>query len=127
MLASSPELSFYPPKKLQFPITIKPQESIDIKVAYTPETLGLFESVMYVVLDDGWTFVSTFNAYVVPNAYEIHPFYMTDILVNQQIEIPLYITNPSSTDTLIIEDLYSTESDVKLKWPNSGSVISPKV
>jgi hypothetical protein len=108
MIASSPELTFYPPNDLEFPIKLKPQESIDIKIAYISETLGLFESIMYIALDD-WIFISTFNAYVVPNVYEIYPYYVTDIIVNQSVELELHITNPSSTDTLIIEELYSTE------------------
>ena len=63
---------------------------------------------MYIALDD-WIFISTFNSYVVPNVYEIYPYYVTDIIVNQSVELELHITNPSSTDTLIIEELYSTE------------------
>jgi hypothetical protein len=66
MIASSPELTFYPPGDLEFPIKLKAQESIEIKVAYISETLGLFEAVMYIVLDD-YIFVSSFNAYVIPN------------------------------------------------------------
>ena len=66
MIASSPELTFYPPGDLEFPIKLKPQESIDIKVAYISETLGLFEAVMYIALDD-YIFISSFNAYVIPN------------------------------------------------------------
>jgi hypothetical protein len=117
MIASSPELTFYLPDDIDYPIKLKPQESIEIKVAYISETLGLFEALMYIVLDD-WVFISTFNAYVIPNTYEIYPFYVTDLNLNQSIELPLHITNPSSTDTLIIEELYSTEPDVELRWPD---------
>lgn len=99
-----------------FPIKLRPSESIEIKVAYISETLGLFEALMYMVVDE-WIFISTFNAYVVPNVYEIYPFYVTDLNVNQSIELPLYITNPSISDTLIIEELYSTEEYVVMKWP----------
>lgn len=80
---------------------------------------------MYLVVDD-WIFISTFNAFVIPNSYEIQPFYVTDLGVNQLIELPLYITNPSATDTMIIEELYSTDEDVKLKWPHSSVTLSEK-
>jgi hypothetical protein len=123
MLASSPEITFYPPGELEFPIKLKPQESIEIKVAYIAETLGMFEAVMYIALED-YIYISSFNAYVIPNQYDIYPFYVTDINVNHSIELALHITNPSSTDTLIIEELYSTESDVKLKWPHTTHPIS---
>ena len=73
---------------------------------------------MYVLVDE-WAYVQTFNAYVVPNVYDIKPFYVTDINVGQSMDLPLYITNPSSTDTLIIQEIYSTEEDVRLKWPHS--------
>lgn len=116
LLASSPELTFYTPQGVVFPIKLRPSESIEIKVAYISETLGLFEALMYMVVDE-WIFISTFNAYVVPNVYEIYPFYVTDLNVNQSIELPLYITNPSISDTLIIEELYSTEEYVVMKWP----------
>ena len=81
---------------------------------------------MYMVVDE-WIYISTYNAYVVPNIYDIEPFYVTDIYVNQTIELPLYVTNPSMTDTLIIEELYSTEEDVKLKWPHSGEIMSDRL
>ncbi len=123
MIASSPELTFYLPGDNNFPIRLKPQESVEIKVAYISETQGLFEALMYLLIDD-LIYISTFNAFVVPNVYEIQPFYVTDINVNQSLELPLHITNPSSTDTLIIEELYSTEPDVKLKWPYSTQAIS---
>ncbi len=87
-------------------------------MGFSAETLGLFEGLMYVLVDE-WVFVGSLQAFVVPNAYEIYPFYVTDMLVNQSVELPLFITNPSATDTLIIEELYSTEEDVKLHWPNS--------
>jgi hypothetical protein len=78
---------------------------------------------MYIALED-YIYISSFNAYVIPNQYEIYPFYVTDINVNHSIELALHITNPSSTDTLIIEELYSTESDVKLKWPHATHPIT---
>ena len=53
-----------------FPIRIKPQESIEIKVALIAETLGLFEGVIHSHIDD-WVYVSTLNAFVIPNEYEI--------------------------------------------------------
>jgi hypothetical protein len=70
-------------------------------VAFTSETLGLFEALMYMVIDE-WVYMSSFNAFVVPNYYDIQPFYVTDVIVNQSVELPLFITNPSTRDTLII-------------------------
>jgi hypothetical protein len=123
MIASTPEISFYLNfENIDFPVRLRPLESIEIKVAFTSETLGLFEAVMYMVVDE-WVYVSAMNAYVIPNAYNIQPFYITDVNINQQVVTPLYITNPSTTDTLIIEELYSTEEMVKLKWPHSGEVM----
>ncbi len=84
-------------------------ESVDIKVALIAETLGLFEAVMYVLIND-WIYVSSLNAYVIPNDYEIKPLYVTDMVANETFVMPLYITNPSSTDTMIIEELYSTDN-----------------
>jgi hypothetical protein len=55
---------------VDFPIKLGPYESIEIRVAYTSETLGLFEALMYLVVDE-WIYVQTFNAYVVPNKYDI--------------------------------------------------------
>jgi len=52
---------------------------------------------------------------------------VTDLNVNQTIDLALYLTNPSTTDTLIIEELFSTEEDVKLKWPNTKEVLSEKL
>lgn len=69
---------------------------------------------MYVVLDSDYIYVSSFNAYVVPNYYEIEPIYITDMMVNQSLTIPIYIFNPSTTDTLIIEELHTTELDAQL-------------
>ena len=83
-------------------------ESIEIQVVYTSETLGLFEALMYVVVDD-WIFIGTLNAYVVPNIYDLEPIYLTDVAANEKVELPLFITNPLPSDTLLIEELYSTE------------------
>jgi hypothetical protein len=94
-------------------VRLRPGESLEVKVGFASETLGLFEAVVYIVIDE-WVYMVSFNAYVVPNPYEITPFYVTDLVVNQTMEIPLFIKNPSPTDTLIIEELYSTEEDVKL-------------
>lgn len=118
IIASSPELTFFLPQGQDFPLRLKPGESVDIKIGFSAETLGLFEALMYMVVDE-WIFIGSLQAFVVPNAYEIYPFYVTDMLVNHSVELPLFITNPSATDTLIIEELYSTEEDVKLHWPNS--------
>jgi Transmembrane protein 131-like N-terminal len=108
LIASSPELTFYMPEGVEFPIRLHPFDSIEIRVAFISENLGLFDALMYMVVDE-WIYVSSFNAYVVPNVYDIYPFYVTDLNVNQSIDLPLYITNPSTQDTLIIEELYSTE------------------
>lgn len=81
MVASSPELTFYLPTGKEFPLKIKPMETIEVKVAFTSETLGLFEALMYMVVDE-WIYISTLNAYVVPNIYDIQPFYVTDVNVN---------------------------------------------
>lgn len=124
MIASTPEITFYlPDNKKMFPIRIRPQESIEIKVALIAETLGLFEGVIHALVDD-WVYVATLNAYVVPNEYEISPFHVTDVFVNDTNVMPLYITNPSATDTMIVEEMYSTDPLLKLRWPNSSSVIS---
>lgn len=81
---------------------------------------------MYLVIDE-WIFISSFNAYVVPNDYDLQPIYVTDLNMDQTIELPLYIQNPSQTDTMIVEELFSTEEDVKLKWPHSKEVMSNKI
>lgn len=71
MIASTPELTFYLPDNAnQFPIRLRPMESIDIKIALIAETNGLFEAVMYILIND-WIYVSSLNAFVVPNEYEI--------------------------------------------------------
>lgn len=127
IVASTPELSFYTssgPYHDQA-IRVRPGDSVEIKVAFTSETLGLFEALMYIVLDE-WVYVASLNAFVVPNAYDIQPFYVTDVNVNQTVELPLFITNPSTTDTMIIEELFSTEEDVKLKWPHNKEDMSEK-
>jgi hypothetical protein len=109
MIASTPEITFYlPENKKNFPLRIRPQESVDIKVALIAETLGLFEAVIHVLVDE-WVYVSTLNAYVIANDYEIAPFHVTDVLVNDTFVMPLYITNPSATDTMIVEEMYSTD------------------
>ncbi len=114
ILASSPELTLFLPNGVSaFPVRLRPGESLEVKVGFASETLGLFEAVVYIVIDE-WVYMVSFNAYVVPNPYDITPFYVTDLVVNQTMEIPLFIKNPSPTDTLIIEELYSTEEDVKL-------------
>lgn len=81
IIGSSPELTFFQPSGLEFPLRLKPGESVEIKVGFAAETLGLFEALMYMVVDD-WIFVGSLQAFVVPNAYEIYPFYVTDMLVN---------------------------------------------
>ena len=124
MIASTPEITFYPPEnKKGFPLRIRPQESVEIKVALIAETLGLFEGVIHVLIDD-WVYVSTLNGYVIPNEYEIAPFHVTDVLINDTFVMPLYITNPSATDTMIVEEMYSTDPLLQLRWPNSSSIIS---
>lgn len=124
MVASTPEITFYlPDNKKMFPIRLRPQESIEIKVALIAETLGLFEGVIHALVDD-WVYISTLNAYVVPNEYEISPFHVTDVLVNETFVMPLHITNPSATDTMIVEEMYSTDPMLQLRWPNSSSIIS---
>jgi hypothetical protein len=124
MIASSPEITFYlPDNKKMFPIRIKPQESIEIKVALIAETLGLFEGVIHAHIDD-WVYVSTLNAFVIPNEYEISPFHVTDLLVNESLVMPLYITNPSPTHTMIVEEMYSTDPLLPLRWPNTSQIIS---
>jgi hypothetical protein len=35
--------------------------------------------------------------------------YLTDVLTNEKVEFPLYIMNPMSSHTLIINELYSSE------------------
>ena len=87
------------------------------------ETLGLFEAVMHIFADE-WIFVGTLNAYVIHNSYDISPFFVTDVLVNETFMMPLFISNPSATDTMIIEELYSTDKLLQLKWPNTSHVIS---
>ena len=70
IIGSSPELTFFMPPNIDFPLRLKPQESVDIKVGFSSETLGLFEALMYMAVDE-WIFISSFNAYVVPNIYDI--------------------------------------------------------
>ncbi len=41
-------------------------EVIEFKIVYTPETLGLFEALFFIVLDE-YVFVGSLNAYVVSN------------------------------------------------------------
>jgi hypothetical protein len=120
MVASSPELALYLAGAAyeNQAIHLRPQESLEVRVAFTSETLGLFEALLYVVVEE-WVYVASFNAFVVPNAYDVQPFYMTDVLVNMSVELPLFLSNPSTTDTLIIEELYSTQEDVVLRWPHS--------
>ena len=110
---------------MEFPYRLKPLEAIEIKVIFTSETLGLMESLIYAAVDD-WVFLVTLNAYVVPNSYDLEPLYLTDIRSSlSRLEVPLYLFNPSPLP-LLIEELYSTEDYVSLKWPN-GEPLSPKV
>ena len=66
-MTSSPELSVYSQSGTSFPsIKLKPMEVIEFKIVYTPETLGLFEALFFIVLDE-YVFVGSLNAYVVSN------------------------------------------------------------
>lgn len=56
-------------------------ESVEITVAFTSETIGKFDALMYMVVDE-WVYIACFNAFVLPNSYEVQPFYVTDLNVN---------------------------------------------
>lgn len=112
-MAASPEISIYPSYGLEFPFKLKSQESIEIKIIYTSETVGLFETVMYIVVDE-WTYVTTINAMVRPNQFDLEPIYFTDVLINEEIQLPLNFTNPLLSTYLVVEELYSTESFLQL-------------
>ena len=66
-----------------------------------PETLGLFEAVIFIAVED-WIFVETVNAYSIKNIYEIGPIYLTDVMVNVKVEVPLLIKNALVSDSITI-------------------------
>jgi hypothetical protein len=42
---------------------------------------------------------------------------MTDVRVNERVEIPLLMTNLLTSSDLVIQEIYSTDPYVSLKWP----------
>ena len=125
ILTSTPELTIYPPYGKEFPLNLSSYETIEIKIIYTAETQGLFEALFEIIFED-WIFVGTINAFVISNPYDLEPIYIADVVVGEIVETPFYIKNPiGNNDQLIIEELYSTEPYLTLKWKN-GDVIAQK-
>ena len=86
-----------------------------------PETLGLFEGLIFMAVEE-LIFIESVTAFIVKNSYDVAPIYLTDVMVNEKLEIPLSISNTLLSETMVIQELYSTEEYLQLKWPNGIKV-----
>jgi len=74
---------------------------------FIPEILGFFQGLIEIVIGD-YVFMEPVNAYTLPNIYGVEPVYITDALINENIELPVSISNVLSDEVLVIEEMYST-------------------
>jgi hypothetical protein len=84
-----------------------------------PETLGVFEAVVLIVVNN-YIMVETVRANVVANQYGLKPLHFTDVLVKESYTYSLEINNSDRDHYLIIKEIYSTEEFLQLKWPNGA-------
>jgi hypothetical protein len=63
-------------------------------------------------------FMLPVTAFSISNEYDIEPIYYSNVNVGEQVQGSLKLKNPSTTEELEIIELYSTEEDLKLFWPN---------
>lgn len=78
VLTSSPDVEARPENGKKLPLTLKPGESVKIRLIATPCNLGRFDAVIYVLLSDK-VFVSSLKAHVYPNKFGLEAVYLDDV------------------------------------------------
>lgn len=96
-----------------FPLTIKPGESVNIKVTASPENYGRFDALVYIVFKSR-VFVTTFRAHVQPNKFGLEPIYLDRVPYLTQVSRSLVISNPFKKD-LKVDELYLTNKKFEVK------------
>ena len=83
MLTSSPELLVYPPKGLQFPITMTAGAKLTFTCLIAPETWGLIQGSVTVAFESEFMFMIPVTAFAISNEYEIEPVYYSNVNVGE--------------------------------------------
>ena len=109
---------------MNYPVRLKPGESITLTLVVAPETWGLLESAVIVCFEKMVNLMLPITSFHIANEYELEPFYYTNVNVGEQVQGQIKIKNPSTVDELEIVEVYSTEDFLKLYWPNSVQLAS---
>lgn len=109
---------------LQFPVRLKPSESLKVTVVIIPETLELIEAAIFVVFNPRYVFMLPVSIYVTPNMFGLTPVYYADVNIRETLKTRIELYNPTDED-IILSEAYSTEDFVTLTWPNGKELSSP--
>jgi hypothetical protein len=85
-LTSSPEVLVYLPKGIEYPIKLKPSESITVSVVVAPETWGLLQTAVIVCFKNFYNLMLPVTSFHINNDYELEPYYYTNVNVGEQIQ-----------------------------------------
>lgn len=116
MLTSSPEVDAQvegPNGRQQLPVTVKPGESVTIRVTASPENYGRFDALVYIVFKHR-VYVTTFRAHVSPNRFGLEPIYLDHVPYLSQVSQRIVIANPYKKD-LKVDELYNANKKFEVK------------
>lgn len=85
ILSSTPEFMIKLDYNLEFPATLEPGTYIEITVIYIPETLGINEGCLFIILNSSHSYIMPFSSIVDKNAYDLEPMFYTDVNVGEQV------------------------------------------
>ena len=118
IFASTPEVFvFHADDQSKYPIELQPGQSHTVQIYLIPETLGLIQGCVYLLMDEEFVFMAPISVFVIKNAYGLEPFYYTGVTVNQTILSPIRLTNIHEKG-ITISEAYSTEEFLTLEWPS---------
>jgi hypothetical protein len=121
ILTSSPEVSIQingTDEEVNLPVELKPQDSITVNIIMTPQNLGDFDCLIYVLVEQR-IFIKTISGLVYPNKYGLEPIYY---LMHQRDEInhSIIVANPDKK-SIYVEEFYITNHMFKADFKKSNS------
>jgi len=88
----------YLPKNQQYPIVLKPGDSITLTVVVAPETWGLLQTAVIISFSNMMNFMVPITSFHIANDYELDPIYYTNVNIGEQVQGQIKIKNPSATE-----------------------------
>ena len=117
IFSSSPEIFVLEQsgEQFQFPIILRPGESVKVTIVIIPETLELIQAAIHVAFGSDYIFMLPVSLYVTDNLFGLRPIYYSNVNVFLPIKTKISIFNPTEHD-IVLQKAYSTEDFVTLKW-----------